>query len=82
MQLGYFFAFIQNRGIAHQMTENSLVVNEFEGEGKVRPKIRTELKELVNFYPAPEEEQHYLRSHPDSYTPIDIPLLAKLKIIQ
>ena len=82
MQLGYFFAFIQNRGIAHQMTENSLVVNEFEGEGKVRPKVRTELKELVNFYPAPEEEQHYLRSHPDAYTPIDIPLLAKLKIIQ
>ena len=80
-QISYFLVFLQNRGIAHQMTDNALVVNEFEGEGKVRPKVRTEMKELVNFYPAIEEEQHYLRSHPDAYTPIDIHLLEELKII-
>ena len=81
-QISYFLVFLQNRGVAHQMTDNALVVNEFEGEGKVRPKVRTEMKELVNFYPAVEEEQHYLRSHPDAYTPIDIHLLEELKIIQ
>ena len=80
-QISYFLVFLQNRGVAHQMTDNALVVNEFEGEGKVRPKVRTEMKELVNFYPAPEEEQHYLRSHPETYTPIDIHLLEELKII-
>ena len=81
-QISYYMVFLQNRGVSRQMTDSSLVVNEFEGEGKIRPKVRTEMKELVNFYAAPEEEQHYLRSHPDAYTPVDIPLLEKLKIIQ
>ncbi len=81
-QISYFFVFLANRGVARQMTEDSLVVNEFEGEGKVRPKIRTEMGELKNFYAAPEEEQYYLRNHPDTYTPVDISLLEKLKIIQ
>lgn len=81
-QISYYFSFLQNRGIARQMTENSLVLNEFEGEGKIRPKIRTEMKALVNFYPAPEEEQYYLRSHPETYTPIDIALLEKLGCIE
>lgn len=81
-QISYYLVFLQNRGVSKQVTESSLVMNEFEGEGKVRPKVRTEMGELKNFYAAPEEEQYYLRSHPDAYTPIDIPLLEKLKIIQ
>ncbi len=81
-QISYYLVFLQNRGVSKQVTESSLVMNEFEGEGKVRPKVRTEMGELKNFYPAPEEEQYYLRSHPDTYTPIDIPLLEQLKIIQ
>ena len=81
-QISYYLVFLQNRGVSKQVTESSLVMNEFEGEGKVRPKVRTEMGELKNFYAAPEEEQYYLRSHPDAYTPIDIPLLEQLKIIQ
>ena len=81
-QIGYYMSFIQNRGLPRQMTEAAMVINEFEGEKKVRPKVKTEMAELINFYPAPEEEQHYLRSHPDAYTPIDIKLLEQLKIIQ
>lgn len=81
-QISYYLVFLQNRGVSKQVTDSALVVNEFEGEGKVRPKVRTEMGELKNFYAAPEEEQYYLRSHPDTYTPIDIRLLKKLKIIQ
>ncbi len=81
-QISYYLVFLQNRGVSKQVTDSALVVNEFEGEGKVRPKVRTEMGELKNFYAAPEEEQYYLRSHPDTYTPIDIGLLEKLKIIQ
>lgn len=81
-QISYYLVFLQNRGVSKQVTDSALVVNEFEGEGKVRPKVRTEMGELKNFYAAPEEEQYYLRSYPDTYTPIDIGLLEKLKIIQ
>ena len=81
-QISYYLVFLQNRGVSKQVTESALVMNEFEGKGKVRPKVRTEMAELTNFYAAPEEEQYYLRSHPDTYTPIDIPLLEKLKIIE
>lgn len=82
MQISYYLVFLQNRGVSRRMTESSFIVNEYEGEGKHRPPIRTEAKPLENFYKAPEEEQFYLRSHPDGYTPINIPLLEKLGTIE
>lgn len=81
MQISYYLIFLQNRGQTRRMTDASIVFNEFEGEGRRRPKIRTEMKPLVNFYEAPEEEQYYLRKHPDTYTPINIPLLEELGTI-
>lgn len=81
-QISYYMAFIQTRGLARPMSESCLVVNEFEGEGARRPKVQTEMKRLENFQPAPEEEQHYLRKHPDAYSPIDIALLEKLNVIR
>ncbi len=81
-QISYYMLFIQNRGNNHPISESCMVMNEFEGERKFRPPVRTEMKELVNFYPAAEEEQFYLRKHPDAYSPIDIKLLEKLKVIK
>lgn len=77
MQLGYYMSYMANRGNPRQMTENSFVFNEFEGKQRARPPVRTECKRLENFYEAPEEEQFYLRSHPDTYSPIDIRLLEE-----
>lgn len=82
MQISYYMNFIQNRGINPQMTDSTLVVNEFEGEQRERPKLRTEMKELANFIPAPEEKQNLLRKDPAAYTPIDIPLLEKLGVFE
>lgn len=82
MQISYYLVFLQNRGVSRRMTQSSFIVNEYEGEGKHLPPIRTEAKPLENFYPAPEEEQFYLRSHPGTYTPINIPLLEKLGTIE
>ena len=82
MQISYYLIFLQNRGITHRMTDAAIVFNEFEGEGGRRPKIRTEMKPLENFYEAPEEEQFYLRKHPGAYTPIHIDLLEELGTIE
>ena len=78
MQISYYLIFLQNRGVNRRMTDAAIVFNEFEGEGGHPPKVRTEMKPLENFYESPEEEQYYLRKHPDAYTPINIPLLEKL----
>lgn len=81
-QISYYMLFIQNRGNNHPISESCMVMNEFEGERQFRPPVRTEMKILENFYPAPEDEQFYLRKHPDVYSPIDIQLLEQLKVIK
>ena len=74
-QITYYVTYIQNRGNSRQMSESCLVMNEVQK--KIPPKVQTEVKKLENFYEAPEEEQHFLRKHPETYSPIDIELLEK-----
>lgn len=81
-QITYYMAFIQNRGVARPISESCLVMNEFDGRTFRRPPVRTKTGPLGGFRPAPEEQQHYLRKHPETYSPIDIHLLEDLKILQ
>lgn len=81
-QISYYMLFIQHRGESRPISESCLVVNEFEGEKKFRPPIRTELAELDEFHPAPEEAQHLYRKDPSIYTPIDIPKLEELGVFK
>jgi len=81
-QISYYILYIQNRGNNHAISESCLVMNEYEGEQKYTPPVRTEMKALENFTPAPEEEQYYLRKHPEAYSPIDIKLLEELKVLK
>lgn len=82
IQISYYMAFMANKGVRHQMTDNSFVINQYEGEGGRRPPIRTEAKELINFFEAPAEEQHYLRRNLTAYTPINIQLLEQVGAIE
>ena len=81
-QLSYFFTFIQNRGNKDQIYEETLVVNEYEGTPRVRPKVVTKLCELASFEPYEEARQHLLRKDPEAYTPIDIGLLEKVGVLK
>ena len=81
-QISYYMLYIQHRGESRPISESCLVVNEFEGEKKFRPPIRTELLELDSFTAAPEEKQHLYRKDPSVYTPIDIGKLEELGVFE
>ena len=81
-QIHYYLTFIENRGISRPASESCLIMNEFVGRTFRRPPIRTKIGLLGTFRPAPDEEQHYLRKHPETYSPIDIHLLEDLKILK
>ncbi len=57
------------------LTETQVHVNDVQKN--IPPKVHTEVKKLENFYEAPEEEQHFLKKHPETYSPIDIKLLEE-----
>lgn len=74
-QITYYVTYIQNRGTSRQMSESCLIMNDVQKN--IPPKVHTEVKKLENFYEAPEEEQHFLKKHPETYSPIDIKLLEE-----
>ena len=76
-QIEYYACYVQSRGGEPIAALGNLIVNDSVSRGKERRPILTEYKRLENFYPAPESEQFYLRSHPEAYTPINIEALAR-----
>lgn len=81
-QIEYYACYMQSRGGEPIAALGNLIVNDSISRGKERPPMLTEYKRLENFYPAPESEQHYLRSHPDAYTPINIEALVRDGLIK
>lgn len=81
-QIAYYVTFVQSRGADRPVSDSCMIVNDVQRDGARRPPVRTQVDRLGNFSEAPEEKQHYLKKHPEAYTPIDIALLEKLGVLE
>ena len=68
-------SYIKSRGAGRGLSTDAVVLNEIRKN--FLPEVQTEVKKLENFYEAAEEEQYYLKKHPETYSPIDIKLLEE-----
>ncbi len=74
-QITYYMSYIKSRGAGRGLSTDAVVLNEIRKN--FLPEVQTEVKKLENFYEAAEEEQYYLKKHPETYSPIDIKLLEE-----
>lgn len=81
-QIAYYVTFVQSRGGERPVSDSCMIVNDVERKEARRPPVQTRVARLESFSEAPEEEQDYLRKHPDAYTPIDISMLEKLGVLE
>ena len=78
----YHMNFIHNRQKVPAATEAALTLNDPTSDPIGARRCYATARRLVNFYPAEEEHQQYLKKHPEEKTCIDFCRLKELAIIQ
>jgi methionine-S-sulfoxide reductase len=78
----YHMNFIRNRKKIPAVTGSQLTLNDPNSDPEGIRQCYAEAKRLQNFTPAEEEQQNYLKKHPETNTNIDFALLKKLNIIR
>lgn len=81
-QIEYYFRFLRMRGTEPVTTDSNIVMNDSVTRNLDTRPILTEMKRFQNFVAAPEEEQFYLRKHPDAPRVLDIDALVADGLIQ
>lgn len=71
-QIEYYFRFLRMRGTEPVTTDSNIVINDSVTHNLDTRTLLTELKRLQSFVAGPEEEQFYLRKHPDAPKVLDL----------
>lgn len=71
-QIEYYFRFLRMRGTEPVTTDSNIVMNDSVTPNLDTRAILTEMDICKKFVPAPEEEQFYLRKHPEAQRVLDI----------
>lgn len=82
VQIEYYMRFFQTRGCEPQAALGNLIVNDSYDKNVQRPPLQTEFARLSGFEAAPEEEQFYLRRHPEKACAVDLAALAAAGLIK
>ena len=82
IQIEYYMRFFQTRGCEPQAALGNLIVNDSYDARQQRPPLQTELGRLASFTEAPEEEQFYLRKHPQVKSAVNLEALAAAGLIK
>ncbi len=81
-QLEYFYRFMQLRGAEPSAALGNLIVNDTVTPKREQRQLMTQLARLQLFRAASQEEQYYLRQHPDFDSNIDFAALVKAGLIK
>ncbi|MCQ2373325.1 MAG: peptide-methionine (S)-S-oxide reductase [Phascolarctobacterium sp.] len=81
-QIEYYFRFLRMRGTEPVTTDSNIVMNDSVTRNLDTRPILTEMERLRSFVAAPEEEQFYLRKHPEAPRVLDIDALVADGLIQ
>lgn len=81
IQIEYYVKFMQNKGVKAIATTGEMVVNDTKRDGPEPRYLYVNYTKALNFLELPEEEQHYLRKHPEASKEIDLEALARDGII-
>lgn len=81
IQIEYYVKFMQNKGVKAIATTGEMVVNDTKRDGPEPRYLYVNYTKALNFLELPEEEQHYLRKHPEAPKEIDLEALARDGII-
>lgn len=71
-QIEYYFRFLRMRGTEPVTTDSAIVMNDSVTRNLDTRPILTEMERFRRFIPLPEEEQFYLRKHPEAPKVLDI----------
>ncbi len=71
-QIEYYFRFLRMRGTEPVTTDSNIVINDSVTHNLDTRTLLTELQRLQRFVVAPEEEQFYLRKHPEAPKVLDL----------